>query len=454
VRTSQGFETSTTARTPTGHATVDQLFDARRNHLRARFHLAPDLDGATLTVDGDIVDHRRIIDDLTFDPLERARTHTSSTALLTTRGSEWFVAESRLELVQAFDPSGQLTRDLHTPAIGIAAELLPVVEAGSLWPSLSLELVRRETGFDGPAPDASTGIAPQHTAIAASPSLAHARRFGPLAAELEVASLHQIWLPDRSDGPRAARHLVAASAELELPLIGRPGGLRHVIVPLARYRILPWSNGNGPSWVMDDLDRLRRSHGIEAGIGTTLGHAAWRDAFELEIFERIDLPGFAGDTGPAYLHLRTALGPRFLRLETEGSWDHREPLPSNATLVLSTADARGNRLESGAGWYGPGKGVHLDRGWSAPGPWIAGQWLGEVDRTLELVEGATLSLTRRLRAKAGALVGIVPDARLHALWYGLELGAPCGCLVAGILASHRLGSWAPDVMATISLAQI
>jgi hypothetical protein len=454
VRTSQGFETSSSARTPAGHATVAQLFDAPQNHVRARFHLTPPLRGATLTVDGDVVDGRRIIDDLEFDPLERARTHTATTALLSTRGADWFLAESRLELVQAFDPAGRLDRHLHTPTIGVAAELLPVVQAGPVWPALTLELIRRETGVDSRAPDAATGIAPEHTRVAVSPSLAHAGRFGPLAGELRIGSLHQLWLPDRAGGSRDVRQLASASAELDLPLIGHPGGLRHVIAPLVRYRITPWIDGEGPIWVMDDLDRLERGHGVEAGFETSLGTDGRRDAIELAAFERADLPGFEAPSGLAYLHVTAAAGPPWLRLETSGSWDHREHLPSSATLMLTTADDRGNRLETGGGWYGPGRGAHLDRGFGTTDPWLSGRWVGETDRALGLVERATVAFTRRLRASAGALIGLIPDARLQALWYGLELGSPCGCLTAGILASHRLGSWVPDVMATVSLGQL
>jgi len=454
VRTAQGFETSSTVWTPAGSATVDQLFDAPENHVRARFHLAPPLTGATLTVDGDLVDGRQIIDDLTFDPIERARSHTASSALLTTVGGDWFLAETRLELAQSFDRSGRIARQVHSPEIGVTAQLLPVVQAGPIWPALTLDLERRETGLDGFAPDAAGGIAPQHTRVVASPSLSHSGRLGPIAGEITAASLHQLWLPDRTGGERHDRHLVAASAELELPLVGRPGGLRHVISPLLRYRIAPWRAGRGPTWVMDDLDRLRRGHGLEAGMRTALGNQSLSDAFELALFERIDLPGFGDPFEPAYLDLSAAVGPRWLRLTGTGSWDHRQHLPSHARVVLSTADERGNRLETGAGWYGPGKGAHLDRGWEASGPWITSAWADEADEALELVEGATLALTRRLRASAGALVGVVPQAELHALWYGLELGAPCGCLAAGIVASHRLNSWVPDVMATISLGQI
>ncbi|MBW2277292.1 MAG: hypothetical protein JRF63_07360 [Deltaproteobacteria bacterium] len=454
VRTSQGFETSSTAWTPAGDATIDQLFDAPDNHVRARFHLTPTLVGATLTIDGDIVDGRQIIDNLTFDPIERARTHTESAALFSASGADWFLTETRIELVQAFAPDGQLTRRLQTPAIGVAAELLPVVQSGPIWPALAVELERRETGLDVIAPDAAGGIAPAHTRVTATPSLAQVSRLGPIAGELTVASLHQLWLPDLEGGDKSSRHLVAASTELELPLIGHPGGLRHVITPLARYRIVPWINGRGPDWIMDDLDRLRRGHGVEAGIRTSLGTARSTNTIELTAFERVDLPGFQAESGPAYLQLSAAVGPRWLRLSSEGSWDHRQPLPSHALVVLSTTDDRGNRLETGGGWYGPGRGEHLDRGWDATNPWITGSWVRETDKALELVEGATLALTRRLRASAGALVGIIPDAGLHALWYGLELGAPCGCLTAGIVASHRLGSWTPDVMATISLGQL
>ena len=323
-----------------------------------------------------------------------------------------------------------------------------------MWPALSLELARRETGVDSLAPDAAGGIAPEHTTVTATPSLIQAGRLGPLAGELTVASQHRIWLPDRTGGSRNVRHLVAASAKLDLPLIGHPGGLCHVISPFARYRITPWINGEGPRWVMDDLDRLRRSHGFEAGIATSLGTPERWDTIEVSAFERADLPGFQSPSGLAYLNLSAAMGPPWLRLRTEGSWDHREHLPSNAMLTLSTADDRGNRLETGGGWYGPGRGAPRDRGFGVTDPWLPAQWIGETHQALALVERATVALTRRLRASAGALIGVIPNARLQALWYGLELGSPCGCLAAGILASHRLGSWAPDVMATISLGQI
>lgn len=454
VRTSQGFETSSSAWTPAGNARVDQLFDAPQNHVRARFHLTPPLRGATLVVDGDLVDARQIIDDLTFDPLERARTHTRSAALLTSLGGDWFLAESRIELLQAFDDGGQIDRELHTPTIGVGAELLPVVQVGPIWPSLTFSLSRHETTIDGWAPDAAAGMAPEHTRITASPSLAHASRLGPLAFDLEAASLHQLWLPDLARERRTSRHLAAASAELELPLARDFGDLRHLVSPQVRYRITPWIEGDGPTWVIDDLDRLRRGHGIEAGLGTALGSDGARDAIDLVVIERFDLPGFGREPGPAYLNLSAAVGPHWLRLRGEGSWDHRERPPSNAVLVLSTADDRGNRLETGGAWYGLGRGAHLDRGWDAAGPWIAGQWVAAAEPALELLERATVALTRRIRVSAGAMIGVVPDARLHALWYGLELGAPCGCLAAGILASHRLDSWAPDVMATISLAEI
>jgi hypothetical protein len=455
VRTSQGFETRSEARTRDGELTVDQLFDAPQNHLRARFHLAPPLGGATLTMDGDLVDGRQIIDDLTFDPLERARTHTASRALLSSHLGDAIVTESRLEILQAFDPRGALERSLHTPAVGVSAQLLPETRIGPIWPGLTAELTRRDALTSAPAPDAAGGLAPPHTALTASPSLTHDRRLGPLAAELTAATLHRIWLPDRSAVTSYSRHLAAFSAQLELPLVGRPGGARHVINPLVRYRATPWIDGQSPTWVLTDLDRLRRAHGLEAGLDNLLGSTGAHDLLRLRLLERFDLPGLDGEPGAAYLFLAAGVGPRWLRLTAEGSWDHREHLPSGARVALATADGRGNALTTGASWYGPGRGAHLDRVWSSgQEPWTVGPWAGALARSLELEEQATVAFTRRFRASAGARVGIVPDPRLHALWYGLEFGSACGCLVAGILASHRLDSWVPDMMATIGLRDL
>jgi hypothetical protein len=455
VRTSQGFETSSTATMPAGRLTVDQLYAAPENHLRARYHLAPRLSGAALVVDGDLVDGRQIIDDLEFDPLERARTHTASRALLSVSPGDLVLTESRLEIVQGFDDRGQLDRALHTPVLGVTAELLPVAQAGPLWPGLRLGFTRRDTLTAAPAPGAAAGLAPEHSLVEAQPSLAHSGRMGPLVVDLEAGSLHRAWLPDRTADQRRARHLAAAAAQLRLPLWGNPGGVRHIVEPLLGYRVTPWIDGSEPSWVLDDLDRMRRGHGFEVGIENILGVDQNRGLAELLLVERFDLPGFGLDPGPAYTLLRAGSGPRWLRLTVEGSWDHRQQLPSDARIELATADHRGNSLATGAGWYGPGRGAHQDRAWgSTGGPWASTPWVTTPERALELSEKAALAITKRVRASAGARVGVVPDPRLHALFYGIELGSRCGCLVAGILASHRLGSWVPDMMATLSLHQI
>jgi hypothetical protein len=282
--------------------------------------------------------------------------------------------------------------------------------------------------------------------------LAIPRRLGPFVLALRAGSLHQLWLPDGSSRAAPSRHVLATAAAVDLPLERRFGRVRHRITPAIRYRLNPWTSGTSPAWIHDGLERLTVGHGVEAALGTSLGRFRQPALMVLEVTERFDLPGFDRAPGAAYLLASGTFGPSWLNLRGDVALDHRRPRPSQVYAALASSDGRGNTIETGAGWYGPGRGPQLDGRWSSStGPWLAAPWPVQPDESLALFERATAWFTRHWGANAGARVGLYPRPGLQLLWYGLELRSGCGCIAVGLNASHRPASWIPDVLATFRL---
>jgi hypothetical protein len=88
---------------------------------------------------------------------------------------------------------------------------------------------------------------------------------------------------------------------------------------------------------------------------------------------------------------------------------------------------------------------------SAFGPWLVSNWSYQAHDQIEVFENLTVSLTKRLKANIGTRIGVWPNPVLHVLWYGLEFRSSCGCIGAGLVASHRVASFVPDVMFTMKL---
>jgi len=205
---------------------------------------------------------------------------------------------------------------------------------------------------------------------------------------------------------------------------------------------------------MDDLDRLERGHGVEFGLRTALRRMTGQSIASFEIAERIYLEGFERIAGPAFLWGSIGLGPTRFRIRMDGALDHEGAVFSTAGGAISSTAEQGSSVEMAARWIGPGQGPHLDPTWhSAASPFLVMSWPTRPEEAVEVMEKTDIRLTKTIKMLAGARVGAWPRFSLHALWYGLELGSACGCVAAGLVASHRPESPIPDIMATFAITQ-
>ncbi|MDD5307874.1 MAG: hypothetical protein PHU25_11190 [Deltaproteobacteria bacterium] len=452
ARTSQGMEMRTALESPQADLSVDYLLDAPASHGRLRGRLSPSLEQGHMAAELDLLDDRRMIDDLASDPLERARTHTSNRVLVADEG-DLVLVETRAAALEAFDPDGRASMRLLEPVAAVGLTLPPVPATRFVWPGASVTVERFESGGLPLAPAANGWNAPSHTRVGISPSLAVPARLGPFALDSSVASLHRFWLPDGRDNPSSSSHVVAGAIDVSLPLLGHPLDLRHVIVPLVRYRVTPLVTGSEPAWAVDDLDRVRQGHGLEGGISTEIGRKGQPPLATLEAIERMDLSGWGEKTAPAYLASRLDAGPRWLSTSLGLAWDHERDRPSLAFASLASRTSRASGVEIGARWLGPGRGPQVDRPWElVGGPWLGGLATQQSVGTVEVYEQAQAAFTRSLFANVGVRVGAWPRTSLNVLSYGIAWRSACGCLAIGLTASHRLDTAVPDVMATFALA--
>jgi hypothetical protein len=291
VRTSQGFESRSALHARNLDLRVDHLFDAPTNLFRFGGETALPLRGASLNTDVDIVTNRQIIDDLAIDPLDRALTHTTSRGLLAADVDDVFI-ETYAELLQSFDAGEQISKEALTPRASVELGLAPLPISGFFWPTLSFRFTRFGMSSPDLFQDASQSLAPGHSRLEASYGFFAPGRAGPVNIGITAAGRHQAWLPDSGNEPKFAAHLGSAEAHVTLPLARRFKNFYHGINPYIRYRITPWLQGGAPSWTIDDFDRLRRGQGMEAGLSTALTGARRIPIVDLDLWERIDLPGF------------------------------------------------------------------------------------------------------------------------------------------------------------------
>ena len=452
LRTSQGLETFSMLKTSDLELSIEHLFDAPENEARVRSHADPPLKGSNFVLDIDITTDRNVVDDLAKDPLERAVTHLSSRAMWSTIASG-AVLESYVGLIQPLNDNEPFNRFL-TPRTSIALALPSVPLAYFFWPSIDLRLTRIEAFETDLARDASTSVAPSHIRLECSPKIDIPLTLGPFVVDSRIASRHQEWIPDGAGQRTRVVHLLAAEADLSLPLARDLLSLWHTVTPYVRYRAVPWFHGSSPQWIVDDFDRLEKGHGIESGFFTEIHGRGDMRVVHLAVAERVELAGLGQETGPTYLAGSVGLGPPLARVVADGAWDHELRRPSTAGVTVSSHIEGHGSLEIEGRWIGPGRGPHLDYVWNtSSGPWIAEPWPIQPKEALELTERFTARIAPRVEGRIGARIGVWPVQSLNALWYGVELSSKCRCFAAGIAASHRPSTSIPDVIATLRLVQ-
>lgn len=451
-RTSQGLEDETRVLAEGVDLRVQHVFDAPDNRARARLALRAPLAGATFAADADLVTDGVIIDELTFDPLERAMSRTESRVLVSLPSSVGTLESS----FGADQPLAPGTRggwpDVQTVA-AVRGTLVAVPNRARLWPSLDLSLARRDVSRGSISYDASGYPARPHTRLLARPSLTAPLHLGPVTLDARVGSRHATWLVDRETGGAPANHSAGGAARFGLPLVGRLAGRPHLIAPRVEYRAVPWAAGATPPWVFDAADRPRRAHAVELGVETALDPFAEVPVFYAEIAERVGLPGLGEAKSRRFLHGAVRIGAPVLELRGEIAWDQELLGVSAAAAGIGTRDGRGNGISVDARWYGEGAGPHTDGRWTADDVTSMGDswWPAGPRNRLELAERGTAVVARVVALHCGARVEIAPRPGLNALWYGLGLRAPCGCAEIALQAAHRLDTPAPDVMLVVTL---
>ncbi len=450
VRTAEGFESRSKLTAPNLRVTLDHITHFPETDAQLRIlGLAP-LKGTTAAMKLHLVTGLKIIDDMADDPLDRAITHTVTHGLLTTPFSG-MILETYTGFIQTFGGNGDATLDVLAPHASIALSLPSIPVARFFWPAFDLRLSRYGIPDQSPYLDSVISSVPGHTRIEFSPKISIPGRFGPLHTGLHIGTRHQVWLPDTASISTISTHLAALSMSIRIPLARRFEKFRHHIEPYFRYRLTPWHQGENPSWIVDDFDRLGVGQGMEVGILTRFDQMGVPEVL-IKLGERFDLPGFGDNFTPAFFYGKAIAGPTWMRLSLDGAWDHQQTKPSLAGITLSSHYGEGNSIDIGARWVGPGRGPHVDSPFSnAFGPWLVSTWPYQARDQIEVFENLTVSLTRRLRANIGTRIGVWPNPVLHVLWYGLEFRSSCGCIGAGLVASHRVASFVPDVMFTMKL---
>jgi hypothetical protein len=450
VRTSEGFESRSKLTAPNLQVTLDHItyFPKTDAQLLIR-GLAP-LKETTAAMKLHLVTGLKIVDDMADDPLDRAITHTITHGLLSTPFAG-MILETYTGFIQTFNGNGDATLDVLTPLASIALSLPSIPISRFFWPAFDLRLTRQGLPDQSPYLDSVFSPVAGHTRIELSPKISIPGRFGPLHTGVHIGTRHQVWLPDANSVSAITTHLAAISVDIRVPLARRFKTFRHRMEPYVRYRLTPWRYGKNPSWIVDDFDRLREGQGMEVGFITLFDNMRAPEVF-IEIGERFDLPGFGDNFSPAFFYGKAIAGPTWMRLSLDGAWDHRQTTPSLAGITLSSRHGGGNQIDLGARWVGPGRGPYVDSPFSSAfGPWLVSNWSYQAHDQIEVFENLTVSLTKRLKANIGTRIGVWPNPVLHVLWYGLEFRSSCGCIGAGLVASHRVASFVPDVMFTMNL---
>ncbi len=452
IRSNQGFETRSKLQSPHLDFQVDQLYAHPDNHARLFAIAHPPLNKGNLALEVDLVTRdRTILDGMVETPTDRVTTHTSSRMLLSNQ-NRFLLFETGATMFQPFDAYGYLTQSVLTPTALITVDMPSAPVARFFWPSLSLQLKRQGLATKGIPLDAAYGPAHGHTRVMASPGVDTVFHAGPLQTSLRVATRHQVWLMDNQPGSQPATHSAAFHATLTLPLFRDFTTVRHIVNPYITYGLVPWLNGRSPNFVVDLYDSLRKGHGIEPGISTSLLGNKTSASLRIDIYERIELPGFSHPDGPQYLAVRGHVGSSFLQLSMDGAWDHRHTLPSFLGGTLAHYLGQTRILEFGARWLGPGNGPHREPSLNGGSSiWLQTPFATETSQQVEAFGETRIPVSRRSTLIMGARAALWPELVLHMAWYGFELQSACGCLSLGIMGSHRPSTPIPDIITSFTI---
>ncbi|MDJ0763478.1 MAG: hypothetical protein QNJ97_10860 [Myxococcota bacterium] len=451
-RIPHGYESESRLVTPHLDIALNHLYEEGAHDWRLCATAGVGGAHASLVADVDAVTQKRIIDALTFHPLDRILTHTSSRVRASAQHSA-FLLESTAVFHRVFLPTAGPVGNaawVPTAAVGITLPSSPLLPR--IWPNVSLWFDRLGPSVSSAVRDAQGNRLRGQNRLSLAYGMDIPGRIGPVAATVQMAGRHQIWLPEQAPVSSSVQHIASGAAYLSLPLSRRYTALLHRISPYVRYRLTPVCRGSPVITVVDDADVLRCGHGIEVGGATLLARLSGTASLRVDVRDRIDLPGIRGKGGPAYLAASATVNWGNATLSGDGAVDHRTGALSEGGVLVRLHPEAGNALALGARWLGAGRGPHRDHPFAATtGPWIVGRWTPYLGEYLAGFADLTLSPTRRIKAVAGLRTGLWPTPALHALWYGFEISSACGCARIGIRAAHRFSQAIPDVMATLRL---
>lgn len=451
VRPLRGFETRTVLKTPGVELKIDQLFIHPDNLLRLRLKTAESLGDLFFASDIDWLEaDRRIIDNLTENYLDRALTRASSRLFFSLR-KDFAVLEAAVQALQVIDADESFARsDPSSPTVRVTLGVPPIPLGAYFFAAANAQLIRRGPWERSAAEASASDEIPPHIRAAFEVTLAYIRKVGPLSITMDLATRHQWWTVDAEPSADSALHLAGGALNLAFPLFRDFKKSRHILSPYVAYRIVPGAWGHTPDFSADRFDLLRKGHGIEAGLSTSVLHRG-TEIFRLDLFEKIAMNGFDASGGASYLAVRGRFGRPFFYAAFDAAWDQKEQSVSVLGLSVHRSIDR-IQTDTGIRRLAPGNGPHRDRLTdTAFVPWLANTLFSDAAHAVEVFQTGELPLSSRIGLFAGIRGEIYPSQTLHALWYGLKLQSDCGCISLSLTASHRVSTGMPDIFTALRI---
>ena len=439
ARLPTGMDSSLTVAGSHGWGELNQLRYHSQNMVAFQSRGTAYPSGAVVAVDTHMVSDREMIDQLLFDPRERAVNGTNSRFRLgVTNGIG--ALENQLRYSQPFADDGRM---MHVGQLHLGADLYPTdLNWAYVEPSFSATLDRFVFDWD----DAIT----DQTRLSLAPALKVPLTILYTSVTIELGALAERRQVDAT-GRGSTRLLPSMLVTASLPLMKSGRRTVHMVTPAVSFRMAPYQYGAQPPVILDAVDARTTGYqlnlSLENRFGAHLGSPDFTLLPSLQ-WRRIEDDG-ENEESIWYVSLFGAVEKKWVSVLMDASSNVQTRKLNTAKLTVDVG--RDDALGFAAAFFYGARGAMPEVAIGA-GPinlWPLKSDYLERAYTV-LVPQLHLAFSERIHLRIDTQFNLYPGITLSALMYELEIATSCRCLVASLSAAHRPDRYAPDVMLHVS----
>lgn len=442
VRSTGGMENSFFVESATNRVQVEHVLSHQQNMGRLRASVRPRLHHAVAAVQTDVVSHKKIIDEISFVPKDRAITHTESQARLAIEKNNFFL-EQHATFLQHYESEELKFEEFshQTGNIALHTTILPLMNQEiPIQPKLFLSIDRYLVNAQQHAQNQSR--------FTTATTVQVSKNVGIFRGNAEAGVLAQRYQID-STAQSQFRISPGINASVGLPLVKQYPTFSHLVRHQIQYRITPFTWGEKPNFQYDLFDRTTHGHYLELSTENSFGKVLFAPFLSMKAAYHHVLPQMKRHLLQQLFSVRFLIKTPFFQTIARSGWTLGATHPEFAEMELQSKNKMGTGLTTGVYYYGSNS---INDTVVPSLSNIIWPIMITTTNTRHTVATEELSIVigRRVHMTTGTQLLLYPGIRLSALYYQIDVSTPCRCVTASLIAAHVPNNAVPKTMLTLT----